>query len=490
MKEYVANKLSESEAYYSIVKSGGSQRQYYLQTDFFKKAVEEYHFFKEDPNFDYPRKEKDGNAYVLNDDYKFKLGPAILWLIGEEYNRDDNKLIISINDYNKITMATRNFSQMGNEKYPNSKKEDYEWFIKLYDNNISNTKLIFRTYEENNEKILELDIKPFNYMPVEVDDIEYPHNKIFFGAPGTGKSFELDSSKNDLLFSNEENYIRVTFHPDYSYSDFVGVYKPVTDRNGDIQYKFVSGPFLKILIQAIQNPKKPYLLIIEEINRANVSAVFGDTFQLLDRDDGGYSKFPISIPNDIKNHILKILENKSEEYDENSIEKEYKKYFPNDEMKIPKNMFIWATMNSADQGVFPMDTAFKRRWDFEYIDIDHSQNQNMGFIKTNKGKYEWNKIRRAINDFLIEKGINEDKCMGAFFIKDESEDYTEMFINKVLMYLFEDAARSIRKDLFTDENRLSYSKIREDFYENGLSIFKSENINSMPPIPENEDVHE
>ena len=176
------------------------------------------------------------------------------------------------------------------------------------------------------------------------------HNLILFGAPGTGKSQQLKEDSKEF----GERYERVTFHPDYTYAHFVGTYKPVMVKNeetekNEIEYKFVAGPFLRAYLAAKKAPE-PFLLIIEEINRANVAAVFGDVFQLLDRDENGKSEYKVAVSEDVKEWLC-----------DNGINET--------KLCLPENMYIWATMNSADQGVFPMDTAFKRRWNFEYTDL-------------------------------------------------------------------------------------------------------------------------
>lgn len=317
-------------------------------------------------------------------------------------------------------------------------------------------------------------------------------NRILFGAPGTGKSFTLNKECKELLgVENEDDYERVTFHPDYSYANFVGTYKPVPaiDENGKevITYKYVPGPFMRLFVEALKNAQtnspRPFLLIIEEINRANVAAVFGDVFQLLDRDDDGVSEYPIQASEDIKKYLSEELGG-----DPN----DYKK------IRIPNNMFIWATMNSADQGVFPMDTAFKRRWDFTYLGINENDEGVQGkYVSLAKGtqKIEWNELRKAINDFLADKKINEDKQLGPYFIarkivvpKDggneiNSDEFIRVFKNKVIMYLFEDAAKQKHTKLFEGcTNNSRYSDICREFDKKGIDIFSSDITNKVNKV--------
>ena len=311
----------------------------------------------------------------------------------------------------------------------------------------------------------------------------YPHNRILFGAPGTGKSHTLNR---EALGENGETeiallkyggiYERVTFHPDYSYASFVGSYKPVSVLNtkGEevISYTFVPGPFTRILVEALRNGRseeiKPHLLIIEEINRANVAAVFGDIFQLLDRQEG-VSEYPIQISEEMRKYIGQELEDNPETYSS---------------IRLPDNLFIWATMNSADQGVFPMDTAFKRRWDFTYRGINENEDQikdaNFDLVLANNiQKVNWNKLRKAINTRLLSFGVNEDKLMGAYFISKNSLENLEIFKatfkNKVIMYLFDDAAKQKRTTLFSGATFPNlYSNICAEFETKGIDIFDSE----------------
>lgn len=309
---------------------------------------------------------------------------------------------------------------------------------------------------------------------------EFARNRILFGAPGTGKSFTLNKEKDKLLSEGGE-YERVTFHPDYSYANFVGTYKPVPckDSNGNdaITYSYVPGPFMRTYVKALLNSRtdapKPFLLVIEEINRANVAAVFGDVFQLLDRGDDEVSEYAIQASEDIKKYLAGELGGSPNDYAE---------------IRIPDNMFIWATMNSADQGVFPMDTAFKRRWDFTYLGIDDSEEGIVGKkVILGKGDHrrvvEWNELRKAINEELLTYKVNEDKLMGPYFISKkilpegdaiDASVFTRVFKNKVIMYLFDDAAKQKRPSLFagcSEKDRSQYSKICAAFDTLGVFIF-------------------
>ena len=315
----------------------------------------------------------------------------------------------------------------------------------------------------------------------------YDHNRIIFGAPGTGKSYTLDEERMELL-KDGGRFERVTFHPDYSYSHFVGVYKPVSNKNGEISYEYVPGPFMRIYVSAMKSlysdTPKPYLLIIEEINRANVAGVFGDIFQLLDRDDNNVSKYSIQTSEDMRKYLSKELGGDSTLYTE---------------IKIPNNMFVWATMNSADQGVYPMDTAFKRRWNFTYLGInDNEEGISEQKVSLGTGVYKrnvkWNELRKAINIELLEEcKVNEDKLLGPYFISknclENNKKFVEVFKSKIIMYLFDDAAKHKRSIIFSGcETNNIYSEICKEFDEKGVFIF-SEKVQEKFPnkIELNED---
>ena len=302
----------------------------------------------------------------------------------------------------------------------------------------------------------------------------FERNRIVFGAPGTGKSHLLKADCRRMLSGTDGSYERVTFHPEYTYSQFVGSYKPVTNAEGEIRYDFVPGPFMRVLVAALKSGRtespQPHLLLVEEINRAKVAAVFGDVFQLLDRNDEGSSEYEIHTTEDIRKYLISELGRSP------------------DSIKIPDNMYIWATMNSADQGVYPMDTAFKRRWNFEYIGIDDNDGDIDGIVTLGRGEFQrdinWNQLRKAINATLSDEyGINEDKLLGPYFLSQQvfaygddgriinPEKFKSAFKSKVLMYLFEDAAKAVRQRLFDGCNSFRYSSVCAAFDEKGISVF-------------------
>lgn len=310
-------------------------------------------------------------------------------------------------------------------------------------------------------------------------DADYERNRIVFGAPGTGKSFGLKNDCHKLMMDTVGTYERVTFHPDYSYSRFVGTYKPLMDMDEkSIRYDFVPGPFMRVYVDALKSGRteapQPHLLLIEEINRAKVAAVFGDVFQLLDRDDDGVSEYEIQASEDVRRYLASKLGGSPDNYRK---------------IRIPNNMFIWATMNSADQGVFPMDTAFKRRWNFEYLGINENEEKiaaigNIKLARTDE-VINWNTLRKAINAKMSsdEFRINEDKLIGPFFLSkkiimsDESgmivnqDRFVKAFKSKVIMYLYEDAVKQKKHNFFDGCDSSKYSSVCDAFDEKGIGIF-------------------
>lgn len=336
-----------------------------------------------------------------------------------------------------------------------------------------------------------------------IRNLDKPHQRIFFGAPGTGKSYKLNKEAERNFDKN--NISRVTFHPNYNYGNFIGTFKPfpkIKNDNETITYTYVPGILTKLLMRALNNPKEDFLLIIEEINRANTAAVFGDFFQLLDRDKNGNSEYDIVVSEDLKLLFSKnkISENINTEcleaiqHDEISVVEENQNSSENQtdfKLKLPSNFYIWATMNSADQGVMPLDTAFKRRWEFEYIGINDAYDKS----KDDNGKSEfdaynfkanenelanWNDFRIKINEILSKCHVPEDKLLGPYFISKsilESGDPDKIrnaIKNKVLMYLYEDAGKQHRRKIFKEGKWETYSKLCEAFDKNCEKIFNDE----------------
>jgi hypothetical protein len=327
-------------------------------------------------------------------------------------------------------------------------------------------------------------IQPTVRHDVLLKDDTMPRNKIIYGAPGTGKSFELRNQAAANGFE-PENTFRITFHPNFSYQQFVGTYKPTSiykhvgkeielfesdrvtklqDPNNKeplIDYSFVAGPFLKLLIKALKNKNQNFLLIIEEINRAPVSAVFGDVFQLLDRKGNGESEYEIEFNADVSNFL------KSQDIDDIKI-------------KLPRNLFIWATMNSADQGVMPMDSAFKRRWAFEYLPLNQKEKEvATRDIIFQKKKVNWNFFRERLNKKLKSLDVAEDKLLGPFFLNSAELEDPSSIKNKLLLYLREDVVRHNAENLFSQKTFSDIVKAYDDDKEifNGINFLVEQPVN-------------
>ncbi|MGW7956244.1 AAA family ATPase [Staphylococcus xylosus] len=451
--------ISTSESkyeYYKVRDTGkGTQASYQL-------GIEVKKYFFENDIVDYI--ETDGNKiknYKLKKEFDLKLSNSILDKLDDQYKNEDKDIIFTLKNDGKFDLRKTVNEKAGNK-----------WFSNLYDNNVSDDIFVVRVNLER--KTVEFDIESKYNINSEKLAFE-SKQKIYYGAPGTGKSFKL--KQDALMFGN--NVRRVTFHPNMLYGDFVGNYKPFPSGNEDtpITYKFVPGVLIKALVDALKNPEQPQLLIIEELNRANVSATFGSMFQLLDRENDGSSEYPIEISEDLKLYFEDEILNDSFSSKEEQIQIKEKLV---DGLIFPSNLYIWCSMNSADQGVLPLDTAFKRRWDFEYFSVDDSFDEELfdtfGKIIVGKGKkVKWNDMRVFLNDKLSNFNVPEDKLMGPFFLSknilnsDDSE-VTKAFKNKVLMYLFEDIGTQYRSKIF-NISKLRFSIIRDEFDRIGEKIF-------------------
>lgn len=307
------------------------------------------------------------------------------------------------------------------------------------------------------------------------DDKQLPLQQITYGAPGTGKSHGIKKE------TAGKSVIRTTFHPDSDYSTFVGAYKPtsvevpvmtiigkeqipVVNANPEkkIVYEFVPQAFLKAYTGAWKNQDEPFFLIIEEINRGNCAQIFGDLFQLLDRnDETGLSDYPISPDEDIQKFLLT-----DKKYGFAALTDAQKAAIPievqsGELMILPKNLHIWATMNTSDQSLFPIDSAFKRRWDWQYMPI--SDGKKGWQIAVNGKCYDWWQFLQKMNDKIGSTTNSEDKKLGYFFCKAKNGIIdAETFVGKVVFYIWNDVFKDFAEeagDLFKDiEGILTFNK--------------------------------
>ena len=280
-----------------------------------------------------------------------------------------------------------------------------------------------------------------------------PRQQIFYGAPGTGKSHKIKDDEYVIAADANNLVFRTTFHPDSDYSTFVGAYKPtmrpvptqfkaVAGKDEEIAYEFIPQAFLQAYIAAWNNPEEKVFLVIEEINRGNCAQIFGDLFQLLDRDEKGESEYPIKADRD----LAKFLNGKDDQEIDDVINKDGIK---DGKLKLPKNLYIWATMNTSDQSLFPIDSAFKRRWDWIYMPIGY-KNTNWT-IEIGDKKYEWVKFQRIINDKIYGVDNSEDKQLGDYFVNADRTGCkisADTLLNKILFYIWNDVCKDDPDQIF------------------------------------------
>ena len=332
----------------------------------------------------------------------------------------------------------------------------------------------------------------------EAKKVKLPSNltlqQIYYGAPGTGKSKTIK----DLTFG--ESVIRTTFHPDSDYASFVGTYKPITeevvlrDCNGKkvidddtnevvkeerIAYKFIPQAFLEAYVKAwkkLGSGKKQFL-IIEEINRGNCAQIFGDLFQLLDRNEYGFSDYPIVADKDMQKYLEKEfagwkITNKDEINQLYGEANMVNLIMKGERLVLPSNLYIWATMNTSDQSLFPIDSAFKRRWDWKYVSISEGRNKATNaplnwYINTGDRQYKWWSFIKKVNNLIGSLTNSEDKKLGYFFCKaKDGEIDADLFVSKVIFYLWNDVFKDYGfddKDFQDEEGKiLSFDRFYED----------------------------
>ena len=332
----------------------------------------------------------------------------------------------------------------------------------------------------------------------EAKKVKLPSNltlqQIYYGAPGTGKSKTIK----DLTFG--ESVIRTTFHPDSDYASFVGTYKPITEevdlrdcygkkvideetnevvKEERIAYKFIPQAFLEAYVEAwkkLGSSKKQYL-IIEEINRGNCAQIFGDLFQLLDRNEYGFSDYPIVADKDMQKYLEKEfagweITNKDEINQLYGEANMVNLIMKGERLVLPSNLYIWATMNTSDQSLFPIDSAFKRRWDWKYVPIREGRDKETNaplnwYINTGDKQYKWWSFISKVNELIGSLTNSEDKKLGYFFCKaKDGEIDADLFVSKVIFYLWNDVFKDYGfddKDFQDEEGKiLSFDRFYED----------------------------
>ena len=332
----------------------------------------------------------------------------------------------------------------------------------------------------------------------EAKKVKLPSNltlqQIYYGAPGTGKSKTIK----DLTFG--ESVIRTTFHPDSDYASFVGTYKPITEevtlrdcygkkvideetnevvKKERIAYKFIPQAFLEAYVEAwkkLGSSKKQYL-IIEEINRGNCAQIFGDLFQLLDRNEYGFSDYPIVADKDMQKYLEKEfagweITNKDEINQLYGEANMVNLIMKGERLVLPSNLYIWATMNTSDQSLFPIDSAFKRRWDWKYVPIREGRDKETNaplnwYINTGDKQYKWWSFISLVNKLIGSLTNSEDKKLGYFFCKaKDGEIDADLFVSKVIFYLWNDVFKDYGfddKDFQDEEGKiLSFDRFYED----------------------------
>ena len=304
--------------------------------------------------------------------------------------------------------------------------------------------------------------------------IDSPLQQIYYGAPGTGKSNTIKEAT--VSAEDEGRVYRTTFHPDSDYSTFVGCYKPtmkrstitkdgITTTEEKIAYKFVPQAFTKAYVEA-WNTTEDVFLVIEEINRGNCAQIFGDLFQLLDRNDKGFSEYPIESDTDLAAYLAEALSDSQRDDIPENVQNGTK-------LLLPSNLYIWATMNTSDQSLFPIDSAFKRRWDWTYIPIVESEEDEF-LVKVGEKYYDWWTFVSKMNGIVESVTSSEDKQLGYYFCKpDEGNNIitAKRFVSKVLFYLWNDVFKNYGFDAMLDGKKVFACK--NDAGEDTTMVFTS-----------------
>jgi hypothetical protein len=388
--------------------------------------------------------------------FKESIVPLNIWLLRNcnlTLTEDLDKWVEVINEKLAELYEDRLFSVL------KIRKEDLETYfskieIKSLKELISPVKYNFLDF------ISSLSTKVESSAATNIIPIIHGENKIYFGAPGTGKSHYINEVIDEISENNKE---RVTFHPEYDHASFVGGYKPTSD-NGNVKYAFVAQVFTDVYVKAWKDVSNEFFLIIEEINRGNCAEIFGFLFQILDRR----SNYAVTPPKELK------------EYLEKQLGSDHDGIFGG-KMRMPTNLSIYATMNTSDQSLFPMDSAFKRRWSWEYVPICYDETTENGSINKSfynivkfddDSSFKWIDFIKIVNNQIKSNpNLGSDKCLGNYFVYADSGTITLIeFINKVIFYLWIDVFKDEEETIF-DEHQ-TY----EDFFpiiSNGKKNVKS-----------------
>lgn len=464
------------------------------------------------------------NHAIITNFFQFKKEKVVVWMYCSNL---DGSISDKIKVYLKLSPSRGDYKVYQNEDGSPDLKDFFLRSLALGSNNYGDYFAIKKTGDKYHlYYIPQVTLFENVYKLFGSDQIyRIPNNKvsldrtqlfqvIYYGAPGTGKSYTIKRETKD------KHVIRTTFHPDSDYSTFVGAYKPITTQVpryislGDkaielkdsmgkpimesrIEYEFVEQAFLQAYVNAWKlyatssdgKNAEPQYLVIEEINRGNCAQIFGDLFQLLDRKDNGFSEYPITADTDMQNHLAKVFKDIEipnadvidNMYDELDIAEKIKK---GEVLLFPGNLYILATMNTSDQSLFPIDSAFKRRWEWKYVPIskgvDKETNTELNWrIQVNGSCYGWWSFLEKINERIGSLTSSQDKKLGFFFCKARNGIITaEQFVDKVLFFIWNEVLKDYEKeqDFLKDGDSGNYLTF-DQFYRvdaNGKTVINEE----------------
>lgn len=440
------------------------------------------------------------------DEFKMQLGGTyptgnedgwITLILGIYAIADDDENIV---DYILSAYSSRNLDFSGNPSIRGTRTNGLQMarilgFYKTEKSYLFRPEFLY--YYIQNQELLDIRSTAMS----RTKDIEQPKQIIFYGAPGTSKSHTIKETTEKIEEETKQNgeearVFRTTFHPDSDYSTFVGCYKPcmrpipqtyivegeekpVKGSDGqqvtkkEIVYSFIPQSFTNAYIRAWQTDK-PVYLVIEEINRGNCAQIFGDLFQLLDRKNN-ISEYPIQPDADLGNYLKEQLENKHSADTPEEI-------FKGEKLCLPSNLYIWASMNTSDQSLFPIDSAFKRRWDWKYMKITNMDEKvdHPYKIIVKENEYQWWAFVDKMNNHIGSSTSSEDKKLGYFFIhREDGIISADDFVSKVLFYLYNDALKDYSVPLKVKKDSELKTASFSDFYDEEGKVLEDKVIETL-----------